>query len=264
MIEFLEARAWWFVVLAWLLCPFAVLIGLSWLIGGAINLTYFPQHQQVPIDRLNVTAAYVIMPLSLVVALASSLLLAEKCRRATIALVVGGWGVFALGLGLAVLLVKPGPEYFERYAGAERFLVPWRYQPLGEDQPNKNGFSIRLCIDSLKGTYDEGCGGKAQAWVHAPEQALNDMAAKHGWHRALTAGTSLDGHEFYEGRRTRYYLRHDTEGRVTRFVACFATSCRHHVITPHYVLGYDTLNRLAGWELTDRKLIDLINSWRVQ
>jgi hypothetical protein len=140
MIAFLEARAWWFVVLAWLLFPLALLVGVTWLVGAGINLTYFPQHQQAPIDRLNASAAYVLMPLSFVVALASSLLLAEKCRRATIVLVVGSWGIFALGLGLATLLVKPGPEYFERYAGSERFLVPWRYQPLS-DQPNASGFS---------------------------------------------------------------------------------------------------------------------------
>jgi hypothetical protein len=264
MIAFFEARAWWFVALAWLLFPLAVLIGVASIIASGISLTYFPQHQQAPIDRLYQYAAYVVMPLSLAVALASTLLTAEKCRRAAITLVVGGWGVIAFGFGLATLLVKPGPEYIERYAGAERFSVPWRYQPLDADHTSQNGFAIRLCLDSLQGVYDEECGSRSQAWVYPYVQSLGDIATKLGWHRGLMAGTSLDGHELYEGLRTRYYLRTDTRGQITRFVYCSRSSCRHHVITPHYVLAYDGWGQFADWQMMDHKLIDLISSWRVQ
>jgi len=157
MLRFFESRAGWLVLAGWVLLPLTIVAWLAIAIGAAVSTLYHPLHQRAPIFAFEIQALNFGLAVSLIAVVASSVLLALKFRIAASAAVVGCWSAFLIGATGARLLVKPGPEHFQRYVGTDRFSVPWRYRPGGEDRPNRVGFYVELCISNLRGTYDENC-----------------------------------------------------------------------------------------------------------
>src|SRR5262245_9401299 len=119
MLRFFGPRAGWFVFASWVLLPLTIVVGIAIGVGASINVFYHSQHQGAPFDRFTIQAVYFALAVSFVAAIGSSILLALKFRVAASAAVVGCWSVFLVGATGARLLVKPGPEYFQRYVGTE-------------------------------------------------------------------------------------------------------------------------------------------------
>ena len=160
-----------FVFGSWVLLPVTIVIGVAFGVVASIDVFNHPS-----IKGSRSKAVYFALAVSFIGAIGSSTFLALKLRVAASAVVVGCWSVFLVGATGAWLLVKPGPEYFQRYVGAERFSVPCRYRPGGEDRPNRVGFSVFLCLSNLRGNDDENCHDAQQFWIHPSENGFTPLS----------------------------------------------------------------------------------------
>ena len=276
MLRFFAARAGWFVVASWVLLPTTIVVGTAVGIGAGISTTYHPLHQGAPIHRFVLQAVNFALAVSFIAAIASSVLLVLKFRLAASAVVVGCWSVFLIGATGARLLVKPGPEHFQRYVGTERFSVPWRYRPGGEDRPNRVGFYVHLCLSNLRGAYDENCDAR-QFMIYPSDRGFTLIFDERFWRTRLSEmriGQVRNGHQSYSytpapdtGITPKQYLaRYDEAGKLARLVVCGDGFrwCQHHALVRNYVLSYYAdESTLPEWEMMDRKLADLVDSWRV-
>jgi hypothetical protein len=278
MLKLFRARAGWFVLASWLLLLLAGFASLTIGTAAAISAFYHPLHQYAPFNRFTVQAANYGMAVGAFAAVTSSIALCLKFRLAASTFVVTCWSIFFFGAIGAWFLVKPGPQQFQRYVGTQRFSVPWLYAPTGEDRPNAAGFSVRLCLPSLRGTYDEGCRGGQQVTIGPKDSGLTGIFDEKFWRSRMPEmklGEDRDGHQTYvyapptDARghtvTTIYLTRHDSEGRLTRLVVCYSHLCRHHALVGSYVLSYAANeSALAEWQDMDSKLASLVDSWRLQ
>jgi hypothetical protein len=273
-----RAHAGWFVLASWLLLLLA--FGASLIIGipAAISALYHPLERYAPFNQFAVQALNWALAVGAFAAVGSSIARYLKFRLAASALVVLCWSLFAFGATGTGLQVKPGPEHFQRYVGTERFSVPWLYAPEGVDQPNTAGLTIRLCLSSLRGTYDKGCRGGLPVNIRPQNQGFTGVFYEQFWRSRMsemTLGPVRDGHQTYvytappdakgHPRTSTYLARYDSEGRLTRLVVCYSFgSCQHHAIVGSYLLTYSANeSAFSEWEAMDSKLASLIDSWRV-
>lgn len=279
--RFLRAIAVWLVVAAWLLSVAVVVVAISASIGISINLTYFPYHPQTPIDRALEQVLLHALVGSLLAALASSIALALKRRLVASSLFITIWSVVLIHSGWALSVVKPGPEYFERYFGTRSYLISWHFAPLGtRHEARTDGFDFNVCLNTLQGGYGAACreNDLTQVTVSLREDGFTGLGKfdERYWRAHISEMEQAEpryGHDTYvytppQGRAhtTRYHVRRDAEGRLMRLVVCYHFArCKHHALVDDYALSYDANNpAFSQWETTDRKLADLITSWRVR
>jgi hypothetical protein len=280
MLRFLRERAGWFVLAGWALLPLTILWAIGESVTAAINAFYHPHHRGAPLDRFIIQAVYIVPVISLAAAVASSLLFTLKLRLAASVAVVGGYSVLFVGVTGARLVVKPGPEHFERYVGTERFSVPWQYAPRGEGRPISGGFYVVICPSNLRGTYDKLCRDpqRQQFSIYPSDTGFDRIFHVGFWRSRLSEmkiGEVRHGHQSYSytftspagGRRatTEYLARYDQEGKLTRLVVCYSPRSCLHARVRNYVLSYPAEgSALSEWQTMDRKLADLVDSWRVR
>lgn len=189
-------------------------------------------------------------------------------------MVVGCWtGLLAAGTG-QLLLVQRGPQQFDRYVGEQRFIVPWQYGPNGSDSPGRNGFHVRLCLNSLLGAYDPSCRDSTQLSIYPPQLGLSFEEAT--WRRRqddMKLVGSRDEYQIYlytipaEGSRGEltltYYRRTDPDGKLLTLVICYSVgSCERRTRMGNHVLVYRTPeSNFPEWPAMDNRLAALVNSW---
>jgi hypothetical protein len=286
VLGFLRAVAVWLVVAAWLLFVATAVMAFGATIGSAINATYFPYHPRTPIDQVSAQVWQYAVLACLLAAVASSIALALKRRRVASGLVLTVWGVCLMYAGWAMSVVKPGPEYFERYLGKRTYLVSWHYAPLGIQGPNQgrtDEFDINLCLNSLRGSYGESCVANdgTRVFVALREGGITPLGKldERTWRAHMSEMQRAEpryGHDAYVYKRTPdargqtiitlYHVRQDAEGRLMRLVVCRQSGqCQHHALVDDYSLSYNASDSaFSMWETMDRNLADLINSWRIQ
>jgi hypothetical protein len=277
----LRSRAGTFVVIGWLLFLVSIPICFSVVVGTAIGLTYFAASPQIPFDRFYNTASWIFLASVAFAAVASSIALALKFRATSSALVVVTWTMTIAGILVARSFVKPGPKYFERHAGQEVFLVPWKYVPTSpgmppDKMPKEIGFSADLCLSNLEGRGDKDC--RAIQGVHVlPNEesvAYPDLKSWRKYRSQMSPGPERSGYQSFalsytleDGGPTRverYFARLDSSGQLTRLVVCrlnIQEFCMHHALVGKYWLRYHA-DLAEGDDTLDAKLAALIESWR--
>ena len=282
VLRFLRAVAVWLVIAAWLLSVVVVVMAFSAAVGISINLTYFPYHPRTTIDRVIEQILLHAVVASLLAAVASSIALALKRRSVASSLILTIWGIFLIHAGWALSIVKPGPEYFERYLGAHTYLISWHYASLGlRRDASTDGFDVNVCLYTFQGGYGGTCkeNDQTQVMVSLREGGFTGLGKfdERYWRAHISEMERAEpryGHETYvhtsrsaaQVTTMRYHIRHDAEGRLVRLVVCrHIGRCKHHALVDDYALSYDANNpALSQWETTDRKLADLISSWRTR
>jgi hypothetical protein len=262
----------------------AIPICLSILVGAAICAFYGPTLRDAPFCIYDGRAAEFAVGASAIAAVASLIALLLKFRLAASLLVVGIWSVIFLGIPGARLFVQPGPEYFIRHLGEQKFKIPWQYEPshvMGktEEDPTELGFGFQLCQSSFKGAQDPDCIGRHTGVRVSPKKAnlINMGIEKSIWREKLSQmrlEPDRDGYQSYAyefvpppgstvaPQVTHYYVRRDSEGEIIRFVVCHGPPiCDHDAVVGDYVLSYAAA--LDDGEATQAKLMRLIDSWRV-
>jgi hypothetical protein len=240
----------------------------------------------IAIDRaLEQVLLYAVVA-GLIAAVASSIALGLKRRPAASTLVLAIWSAFLIYAGWAMSVVKPGPEYFERYLGKRTYLVSWHYAPLGIQGSNQgriDEFDINLCLNNLRGSYGESCvaNDRTQVFVALREGGITPLGKldERTWRAHMSEMQRAEaryGHDAYVHKRppdargqtiiTLYHVRQDAEGRLMRLVVCRQSGqCQHHALVDDYSLSYNANDSaFSMWETMDRNLADLINSWRIQ
>jgi hypothetical protein len=203
-----------------------------------------------------------------------------KYRAAASVVVVGGWCVILVGVVIAHSFVTFGPERFLRYVGAQRFLVPWQFSPLGMEKPTDVGFSVSMCLEGLQGTYDTNCQHPGQLNVASSANNFALIFDERYWRSHLsemTTGEERYGHNTYlypvssgasgAASVTQYLARYDRQGKLVRLVVCRPAEgkCEHHALVRNYMVSYYVdKSSLPNWESWDRKVADLVDSWRAQ
>ena len=272
----LTRRAGWFVFLAWLLFALTAFSCLAIGVGSSINLKYHSLHEGAPFDRASLQVLPIAFGVALFAAVASSLALALRRRAIAFYVVAACWIVLTLGSTFYLASIDKGPQQFDRYAGEQRLRIPWQYDPRGSDKPDPNGVSVRLCLDTLRGAYDESCHDSKQVAIYP----LDDRRLQHvevpRYQRSESEDQPTgirDGHQGYvhttpaEGQRkaiTSYYYRlTNSEGSLQRTVSCYGFgSCDHRAIAGRYVLDYQAPDSaFSQWNAMDRKLAELVDSW---
>jgi hypothetical protein len=279
VLRFLRAVAVWLVVTAWLLFVAVAVVAFSVSVGTAINATYFPYHPRTPVDRAIAQVWLYAVATSLLAAVASSIALALKRRPVASGLVVSIWSVFLIYAGWALSVVKPGPEYFERFLGTHAYLISWHYAPFGTRHGARtDGFDVNVCLNTLQGGYGGTCkeNDQTQVMMSLREGGFTGLGKfdERYWRAHISEMERAEpryGHDTYiytprsaaQVTTTRYHIRYDAEGRLVRLVACRFGRCKHHALVDDYALSYDANNdAFSQWETTDRKLAGLFNSWR--
>lgn len=276
----LRRRAGTFVVIGWLLFLVSIPICFSVIVGTAINLTYFAASPQVPFDAYDNNASWIFLASVAFASVAASIALALKFRATASALVVVTWTMTLAGILVARSFVKPGPEYFERQAGQEVFLVPWKYVSTNpgvppDKMPKEVGFSARLCFSNLGGRGDPGCSISHSVHVLPSENSDDDPDLK-SWREyrsQMSPGPDRNGHKSFELSVTlpnghplvqHYFARLNPNGQLTRLVICRAkgeTFCTTKALVGNFWFQYDA-GLAEGSEVLDGKLAALIESWR--
>lgn len=289
---FLGRHAGKFVILAWLL--FLLTIGACFTIGvaAAIGDFYHPLNRNVPYAVTWLNILQVAFCASLAVALCATAALYFKQRLAAALSVVGVWCVLITGSFAAMQMTEPGPDFFVRYVGDQRHVVPLSYHPTAS-RDGPPSLHISLCIDSLRGRYGE------KGWepclrnafhletsvkVRPGSDRLCDSVIQCHWDRRpieMEPGKTSEGYEAYNvvgtvnaREDTRYFVRRDNEGNVIRFATCTrsmacirgcfgAYRCEHRTLAGGYDITYSTVDfASSGWDWKDDDLARLIASWR--
>jgi hypothetical protein len=275
--QLLERRADWFVAASWIVCllavPAALLIGA----GAGISAHYGRLLPSAPYARFDLNAASIALAVAPLAAIVASIALAVKQRLIAAAAPLGIWVIFLLGVAGARQLVQPGPQDFTRYVGTQRFVVPWQYEPKGRDDPNSNGFSVRMCMPEMRGAANERCPDNRQAWVRPPSWTRATIFEELYWfsHRhEMSGGDMQHHHRVYtytppqtgpNPLRTRtYHAQHDAAGELQRLVVCSGFHlCDHHARVRDVLLSYSAPPPgLVDWEQSDRRFADLTASWK--
>ena len=274
--DFLRNRAAWFVVAAWLLVILTVPVSILFRIGPGINAFYHPQHEWATYDRAVIRVLEHATVIAVFAAIGSSIAFASGWRALASATVVACWAGLLAGSAVQLHLVERGPQQFDRYVAEERFVVPWQYSPQGSDSPGRNGFSVRLCLNSLLGTYDQACRDSTQLSIYPPKLDLSFEETT--WQRrqnGLKLAGSRGDYQIYlhtipaEGNRSEltltYYRRADPDGKLLTWVTCYSFgSCDRHTRVENHVLVYHIPeSAFPEWSTMDGRLAALVNSWAV-
>ncbi len=81
----------------------------------------------------------------------------------------------------------------------------------------------------------------------------------------MSAEPERDGYQSYAHGVDHYFVRQDSNGRVTRLVVCRRNNenfCSHHTLLGNYWFRYDA--PLAEADALDPKLASLVESWRLK
>jgi len=273
-------RAGWFVFLAWLLLVLTILAYVSIGIGAGIGLTYHPLHERAPHDRALLQLLPVACGVALIAAIASSLALFLRRRTVAPYVVVASWLALVAGGALYLASIGNGPQQYDRYVGEQHLSIPWQYDPRGAATPGTSGVSVRLrlCPDTLRGTYEPTCRDGKQFTVYPLDERRLQYVEVPRYQRNESQDRSTgvrDGHQGYihitpaEGQRkeikTRYYRLTNTDGSLQRTAACSGYgSCEHRAISGRYVLVYEAPETaFSQWKDMDQKLAALVDSWTV-
>lgn len=278
MLKLFRRRAGLFVAFGWLLFVASIPICLAIRFGAAFDAFYFPAHRGASLDVFDIKATSFALLAGVLAVAASSIALALKFRVAASIMVVAIWSIVIFGTQGARLLVKPGPEYFERHIGQQTFDVPWLYSPdrpgSAAEDPHAIGLSVKLCLSNLRGRYDQDCLRQfRQLQVFPKEENVFDFEVEF-WRRRSSEMSPAGEHEGYQSYTysfqggspthvSRYLLRRDAGGRLTRLVVCRQNTdefCSHHALAGNYWLIYDAA--LTDGETLDGKLAGLVESWR--
>lgn len=277
---FLRSRAGTFVVICWLLFAVSIPICLSIIVTTAIGLTYFAASPHRPFDAYDNHAAWICLAAVAFAALASSIALGLKYRATASALVIATCTTTIAGIMIARSFVTPGPDYFERRAGQDVFLVPWKYvstspgAPL-DRMPMEIGFSVNLCFSNLGGRTDAGCRFIQDVHVLPSESGGDDrdLASWTRYRSQMSPGPDRNGYRSFELSATlpsghllvqHYFARLTPDGSLTRLVICRMNSetlCTTHALVGHLWLHYQAGLAEAD-EVFDGKIAALIESWR--
>jgi len=277
MLRVFRNRARLFVTLGWVLSLVSIPVCLVISASAGFDKFYFPAHQDAPLDAFDIKASGFILTCGAFAAVASSLALALEFRAAASVLVVAIWSAAILGTQGARLFVKPGPEYFERHLGQRVYLIPWQYAPLGpgesaEQHRHENGFSANLCLSNLKGSYDQGCRDSQHPQLSVSPKDFEgfDIEFWRKYRSQMSAEPERSGYQSYAysfasgpTRVEHYYVRQDSEGRVTRLVVCSVGNedlCSHHAQMANYWISY--VAPVTEGDALDGKLEGLVESWR--
>jgi hypothetical protein len=300
VVDFVRRRPVWFVTSAWLLLALTTFVCFATFVGGAARFyaSLPPQHQWANYDRAAVDLLFPTFWVALLTAITSSVLLGLGFRAVASASVAIAWVCLIGGCTLRLSLIEKGPEQFLRYAGQQKFLVPWRYNPQGADSPSLSGFRVFLCPDLLLGLYDEGCHTPTQRLAIRPAEAGIDnfWEAKGIWKFSqievrpagvrngyqVSIGT-ISAQVPHRDRAIFYFKRFDPEGSLRCLVICYFGSCRRQTQIGDYILDYDADGSLSesniveldgldqelvdtflsDRDVKDKKLAKLMDSWVV-
>jgi hypothetical protein len=274
----LTRRAGWFVFLAWLLLALTVLAAFAIGVTASINLTYHPLHETATYDRALLGLLPVAVGGALFAAVASSLALYLRRRTISSYVVAISWLVLTAGGALFLASIGKGPQQYDRYAGELHLRIPWQHGPQGSDKPGVQGILLRLCLETLRGTYDPGCRDSKQLTIYPLDDLRLRRVEVPSYQRREAedqpAGTR-DGHQAYvhitpaEGQRkaitTRYYRLTNPDGNLQRTATCSSYgSCEHRTMSGRYVLVYDAPeSAFSQWKAMDQRLGALVDSWTV-
>jgi len=127
--------------------------------------------------------------------------------------------------------------------------------------------------------YDENCRDPRQFSIHPSESGFTPLISDVRFWRMriseMKIGRVRNGHQTYSYTPPpdrplvtpkQYLSRYDQEGRLTRLVVCSygIRLCHHRALVRNYVFSYSADDSaLPEWEMMDRKLGDLVDSWCV-
>jgi hypothetical protein len=282
--NFLRKNPAWFVVAAWLMLIPTQFIRFVMEVG-AIDVRG-QQHEWADYDQAVFYLLYLSWWVAAVIAFASSLILGAGLRALASVSVLVAWVGFLAGGAIRLALVEKGPQQFLKYAGEQKFLVPWRYSPRGSDSPSRGRFSVSLCLNSLLGIYDEACHHGAQVTVLPAETGLDSWEERiWQWKYQLKRVTLVgeqSGYQVSTEANVLYYRRSDADGNLQALVTCEYGSCRRQVLIGKLVIDYAVPEPVfverhgfaegspapdadfSKWDEPDERLAVLANSWAVR
>ncbi len=225
MLDELSGHARWFVAAAWLLLILA--FAMSILVGAAsgIAVFYHPLHQNTPFHLAHLDVAEAAFYVAIIIAVGSSIaLLLRKPLLASVSVILA-LVLFPIGAMIRLSFAQLGPEEFQRYIGNERLIIPWTFNPRGDDKPNSFGFLMQLCVENLRGNYDLECRDTTQL-IAEPRQrgflASSDMDFFQKHVANMSSIAPRNNHQGYEYRSPsdssgqvraeRYYILRDDGG----------------------------------------------------
>jgi hypothetical protein len=279
----LSRGAGWFVALSWLLLVLAACAAFMLFFGASAWARVHPQHEDIGIITGQIYFALVATAIGLFAALASSGAILRGRRMAASVYVLACWGALLAGGTLYLGLIPRGPQFFDKYASSQRFHVPWQYYPRGADSPNRSGFSVYLCLGSLRGIYDHACRHGSEVIIRSGENGF-DTWDEEIWQwryrlgqMVLASTSEQGGFRMTAGPEAAYYRRSDADGNLNCLVVCKSGACRRQTLAGKIVIDYplpkpDELERssppaqtdFSKWDDVDLKLVALVNAWAVR
>jgi hypothetical protein len=276
--DFLSQKPIWFVVTAWLLLVPTICAHFIFEVG-AIRFRG-PHHEWASYDRALGYLLYYSFWIALLAAIASTIALGQRRRALAAASVVAVWLGLTAGGASWLALVPKGPQHFVRYAGQQKFFVPWQYDPGGSESPSRGGFYVFLCFDSLLGKFEKTCHRAAQLTILPAETGFDSWEERTWQFRKgeMKPAGVRGGYQAYidsipaQGGRpeltTSYFRRINSQGQLRCLLICKSGSCQRQMLVGHFILDYvtDDLVLDSGFserDELDQKLMALVSSWAV-
>jgi hypothetical protein len=279
----LARRAIWLIVLSWLLFALAALASWELYMGAGLWAAYHPQHPDIPIVRAQMHVALAATAIGLLATMFATIAIERSRRMAAATIVLGCWSAILLDGLLYIGLTPSGPQSYDRYAGNQLFRVPWSYRPRGADSPSKSGFFVSVCLDSLRGTYDQACRDSAEVTVLPAENGF-DTWEERIWQwkyqlKQIALAGEQGGYQVSTEPDVRYYKCRDADGNLQALVTCKHGACQRQVLAGKRVIDYPLPEPtfvephgfaqsppaadadFSRWDELDQRLAALVNGW---
>lgn len=235
--------------------------------------------------------------ISLLLAIGLSTFRKYFTARGMLMLMGTAYGILLVIATVQLIQVEPVPDHFIHSVGNVRYEVPREFT---SSQDSKSGVRLLICLKTLKGIYDPDRGDCKYERValsldsltrstHHPLPLFFDRVNEFDLDGDKVI--LLEGAEGYQIQSTdkvrsytiindkRFYsithLQIDYQDGLTRFVSCrkFTSQgtekhdCNHWVKTSQGILEYELKGSanfdLELWQKTDKNLLNLISSWRL-
>jgi hypothetical protein len=276
----LARRAIWLIVLSWLLFVLATLVAWDSFMVDGLWAAYHPGHLDIPIVRTETGVALAAMAIGLLGSMFATAAIERGARMAAATIVVACWSTVLLGGALAIGLTASGPLTYNRYAGDQLFRVPWQYHPRGADSPSKAGFFTSMCLESLRGVYDDDCRNTANVTVRESGSGFDTWDERIWQWRSKLSQVAFQGerhgYRISDTPDARYFRRSDADGSLNAMVICDGAVCRRQFLSGTIIIDY-TLPRsgeteqsatsdakIERWDAVDCKLAALVDGWKAR
>ena len=276
-------------LISWLV--FTVLVFSSLLlIGMAVGAFYHPNSKTSPYYEAIITIYPIVLIASLLLAVWLSIARKRLSTKAMGIAIGATYTAISLGVLVTMLQVEPVPNYFIRYVGDVPYRIPREFTAIQGNQPGPDsGLRIDICLDTFQGKYSSGAKGCRSSIVTLSQRAIvsDSFNALYFFKRSNEFSNVGDQikmtgeapkYQVQSPNEFRSYIAHLDNSResyfqinesnnLIRFASCHS-GCRSFVKTrigtlqyPYQVGGFSA-SEFEQWVSMEKKLINLISSWR--